>query len=141
MKSFIFDLITSPLSLFENPIHNYIAMAVIGAIAFAIAFRAVGELGLRGEAGSIAHWIIRLFVFVFIWLLCCVAIKIITFIINNWLVIIISIVLLLIVYLMKKYADSHPDSILNKKLFYVLFRYCYINKYHNKSVNSRLNRQ
>lgn len=112
MKSFIFDLITSSLSLFENPIHNYIAMAVIGAIAFAIAFRAVGELGLRGEAGSIAHWIIRLFVFVFIWLLCCVAIKIITFIIN-----IISIVLLLIVYLMKKYADSHPDSILNKKLF------------------------
>ena len=117
MKSFIFDLITSPLSLFENPIHNYIAMAVIGAIAFAIAFRAVGELGLRGEVGAIAHWIIRLFVFVFIWLLCCVAIKIITFIINNWLVIIISIVLLLIVYLMKKYADSHPDSILNKKLF------------------------
>lgn len=117
MKSFIFDLITSPLSLFENSIHNYIAMVVIGAIAFAIAFRAVGELGLRGEAGSIAHWIIRLFVFVFIWLLCCVAIKIITFIINNWLVIIISIVLLLIVYLMKKYADSHPDSILNKKLF------------------------
>ena len=117
MKSFIFDLITSPLSLFENPIHNYIAMAVIGAIAFAIAFRAVGELGLRGKAGSIAHWIIRLFVFVFIWLLCCVAIKIITFIINNWLVIIISIVLLLIVYLMKKYADSHPYSILNKKLF------------------------
>lgn len=117
MKSFIFDLITSPLSLFENPIHNYIAMAVIGAIAFAIAFRAVGELGLRGEAGSITHWIIRLFLFVFIWLLCCVAIKIITFIINNWLVIIISIVLLLIVYLMKKYADSHPDSILNKKLF------------------------
>lgn len=117
MKSFIFDLITSPLSLFENPIHNYIAMAVIGAIAFAIAFRAVGELGLRGKAGSITHWIIRLFVFVFIWLLCCVAIKIITFIINNWLVIIISIVLLLIVYLMKKHADSHPDSILNKKLF------------------------
>lgn len=33
MKSFIFDLITSPLSLFENPILNYIAMAVIGAIA------------------------------------------------------------------------------------------------------------
>lgn len=117
MKSFIFDLITSPLSLFENPIHNYIAMAVIGTIAFAIAFRAVRELGLRGEVGSIAHWIIRLFVFVFIWLLCCVAIKIITFIINNWLVIIISIVLLLIVYLMKKCADSHPNSILNKKLF------------------------
>ena len=117
MKSFIFDLITSPLSLFENPIYNYIAMGLIGTIAFAVAYRAVGELGLRGEAGSIAHWIIRFFVFVLIWLLCCIAIKIITFIMNNWLVIIISIVLLLIVYLMKKYADSHPESKLNKKIF------------------------
>ena len=117
MKSFIFDLITSPLSLFEDPIHNYIAMAVIGAIAFAIAFRAVGELGLRGEAGSIAHWIIRFFVFVFIWLLCCIAIKIVTFIINNWLVIIISLIMILIVFIMKKYADSHPESKLNKKIF------------------------
>ncbi len=117
MKSFIFDLITSSLSLFENPIYNYIAMGSIGAIAFAIAFRAVGELGLRGEAGSIAHWIIRFFVFIFIWLLCCIVIKIITFIMNNWLVIIISIVLLLTVYLMKKYADFHPESKLNKKIF------------------------
>lgn len=117
MKSFIFDLITSPLSLFENPIHNYIAMALIGAVAFGIAYRAVGELGLRGEAGSIAHWIIRFFVFVFIWLFCCIVIKIITFIMNNWLVVIISIVLLLIVFIMKKYADSHPESKLNKKIF------------------------
>lgn len=117
MKSFIFDLITSPLSLFENPIHDYIAMAVIGAVAFGIAYRAVGELGLRGEAGSIAHWIIRFFVFVFIWLFCCIVIKIITFIMNNWLVVIISIVLLLIVFIMKKYADSHSESKLNKKIF------------------------
>ncbi len=117
MKSFIFDLITSPLSLFENPIHNYIAMALIGAAAFGIAYRIVGELGLRGEAGSIAHWIIRFFVFVFIWLLCCIVIKIITFIVNNWLVVIISMVLLLTVFIMKKYADSHPESKLNKKIF------------------------
>ena len=117
MKSFIFDLITSPLSLFENPIYNYIAMALIGAIAFIIAYRTVEELGLRGEAGSIAHWIIRFLVLVAIWLLCCIAIKIITFIINNWLIIIVSIVLLLIVYLLKKYADSHPESKLNKKIF------------------------
>ena len=117
MKSFIFNLITSPLSLFENPLYNYIAMGLIGIVAFVIAFSAVGELGLSGEAGSIAHWIIRLFVFVFIWLICCIVIKIITFIMNNWLIIIISLVLLLIIYLMKKYADSHPESRLNKKIF------------------------
>ena len=117
MKSFIFDLITSPLSLFENPIHNYIAMAVIGAIAFAIAFRAVVELGLRGEAGSIAHWIIRFIVFVAIWLVSCIIIKAITFIINNWIIVTICAIMLLILYITKKYADAHPDSILNKKLF------------------------
>ena len=55
MKKFFFDLITSPFSLFENPIYDYLAMALIGAIAFAIAYRTIGELGLRGEAGSIAH--------------------------------------------------------------------------------------
>lgn len=117
MKSFIFDLITSPFSLFENPFYNYIAMAIIGAVAFGIAYRAVGELGLRGEAGSNAHWIIRFFVFVLIWLLCCIAIKVITFIINNWLVIIISLIMILIVFIMKKYTDSHPESKLNKKIF------------------------
>lgn len=83
MKKFIFDLITSSLSLFENPIYNYIVMAIIGYISFKIAFTIVGELGLRGEAGSIVHWIIRFFVLLFIWLLCCIIICFVTFIINN----------------------------------------------------------
>ena len=30
MKRFIFDFITSPFSLFENPFYDYIAIAVIG---------------------------------------------------------------------------------------------------------------
>ena len=117
MKKFLFDLITSPLSLFENPIHNYIAMAIIGFISFKIAFAIVGELGLRGEAGSIVHWIIRLFVFAFMWFICCVAITLITFIINNWIVIIISVILILIIYCLKKHAQNKPTSILNKKIF------------------------
>ncbi len=117
MKKFLFDLFTSPLSLFENPIYNYIAMAIIGYIAFKIAFSIVGELGLRGEAGSIVHWIIRFFVFAFIWFICCVAIALITFIINNWIIITISAILLLIVYVLKIYANKNPESILNKKIF------------------------
>ena len=39
MIKIIFDLITSPLSLFENPLQNYIAMAIIGTISYGIAFR------------------------------------------------------------------------------------------------------
>lgn len=117
MKSLIFDLITSPLSLFENSLYNWITMGLIGVIAYRIAFRTVRELGLRGEAGSDAHWIIRLFVFASIWLLCCIAIKIVTFIINNWWTIIVSLIILLIFYILKKYANSHPESKLNKKIF------------------------
>lgn len=117
MKKFMFDLITSPLSLFENPFYNYIAMAIVGFIAFKIAFAIVGELGLRGETGSIVHWIIRLFIFAFIWFICCVAIALITFVINNLIVITISAMLILIVYILKIYAKKNPKSILNKKIF------------------------
>ena len=117
MKRFLFDLITSPLSLFENPFYNYIAMAIIGFIAFKIAFAIVGELGISGEAGSIVHWIIRFFVFAFIWFICCVAITLVTFIINNWIIITISAILILIVYVLKMYTNKNPESILNKKIF------------------------
>jgi len=117
MKKFLFDLITSPFSLFENPFCNYIAMTIIGFIAFKIAFATVKELGLRGEAGSIVHWIIRLFVFAFVWFICCLVIVLITFIINNWIVITICTILLLIVYVLKIYANKNPKSILNKKIF------------------------
>lgn len=117
MKKFIFDLITASFSLFENPIYNYIAMTIIGFIAFKFAFGIVDELGLKKEAGSIAHWIIRLLAFVFIWLACSILIKLITFIMNNWLVVIISCLLLLLIYVLKIYSKSNPKSILNKKIF------------------------
>lgn len=117
MKKFLFDLITSPFSIFENPICDYVVLAIIGYIAYKVAFGTVGDLGLRGEAGSIAHWIIRFFVFAFIWFICCVAITLITFIINNWIIIMISAILLIIVYVLKIYANKNPESILNKKIF------------------------
>lgn len=117
MKKFIFDLITSPFSLFENPFYDYLAMALIGYIAYKIAFGIVGELGFRGEAGSIAHWTIRFVVMSLIWLACCIIIKVITFVINNWLVTIISVIMLLVIYILKKYANAHPESVFNKKLF------------------------
>lgn len=117
MKKILFDLITSPLSLFENPFYNYIAMAIIGCVAFKIAFTIVGDLGLRDEAGSIAHWIIRFFVFVLIWFICYVAIALISFVINNWIIVTISAILLIIVYVLKIYANKNSKSILNKKIF------------------------
>lgn len=117
MKKFIFDLITSPFSLFENPFYDYIAMAFIGYIAYIIAFKIVRELGFRGETGSIAHWSIRFVVMSLIWLACCIIIKVITFVIDNWLVVIISLIVISVFYIIKKYANSHSESIFNKRLF------------------------
>ena len=67
----IFEWLTGDFALFDNPLYNYIVMAVIGIIAFGVAFSLVGalyraeHLSSRG-AGSIIHWAIRLIVFVII---------------------------------------------------------------------------
>lgn len=116
MKKFMFEMITSPLFLFENPIYNYVAMTIIGYIAYKIAFSVVGELGFRGEIGSISHWIIRIFMFIFVWTICCIVITLVTFIIENLIIIIISTMLLFTIYILKIYANKNPICISNKKI-------------------------
>lgn len=116
MLKFIFDLITSQFSLFENLIYNYVAMGIVGSIAFIIALTAVGDLGFKGTLGSIAHWTIRFIVFVVVWFIFLVVINVIKFIRNNLISIIICIILSIVFYILKKYAESHPSCILNKKI-------------------------
>lgn len=72
MKGFlkpIYEIITGEFILFENIIGNYIAMGVIGIIAFIIAWNFVGLLYdskiISGKnIGSFIHWTVRLIVFV-----------------------------------------------------------------------------
>lgn len=68
---YAFEYLTDSFSLLNNPIDDYVAMAIIGFIAYVIAYNLVGKLysydwidGRR--AGHILHWIIRLVVFVVI---------------------------------------------------------------------------
>ncbi len=117
MKKFIFDLITSSYSLFENPFYNYIAMFIVGSIAFAIAWNLVGEIGARGELGSILHWIIRFIAFIIIWFIFSILISIILFIKRHWLILLICVVFLAIMFILNIYAKRHPNSFLNKKIF------------------------
>ena len=70
--SFCFDQLTDPLSLPLNPITEYIILAVIGMLAFILAFRLVGNMydaDVIGESvlGSIFHWVLRLVLFVSMW--------------------------------------------------------------------------
>ena len=100
MKRFLFDFITSGFSLFENPFYNFIAMAIVGSIAFSIAWNVVDVLGFRKSLGSVVHWIVRLIAFTIIWFI------------------------FLLVIIMK-YAKNHPNSFWNKKInFKFLLKPC-----------------
>ena len=117
MFKILFEIITFPLSLFENPIYNYISMALIGTVAYLIAYRTVGEIGLRGDAGSAAHWIIRTVAFITIWFLLCIIIKVICFAMNHYICASIAVLLLFILIFLEKYSNEHRECYLNKKLF------------------------
>lgn len=63
MLKMLFELATDSLAVFENPLHNYFAMAAIGAIAFAAGW----EVSPGGRWGSTIHWGVRFLVFVVLW--------------------------------------------------------------------------
>ncbi len=60
----VFEILTSTLSIVDDPILDIVIISIIGAVAFGIAWRFVGEIGVRGKLGSIIHWTVRLFVMV-----------------------------------------------------------------------------
>lgn len=78
--SIVFEFLTHPLGLPIDSLYEWIIMAILGTIAFVIAYSAVGKLGLRGNAGSVAHWTIRFVVFLILWAITRLAILVI----NNW---------------------------------------------------------
>ena len=91
--SFLFDRITNPLGLPIAWYWEWIILAVIELAAFAIAFRAVGNLYADGmisgsPAGSVLHWIIRLIVFVVIWAITYFVIWLAKLIFAHWLLIV-----------------------------------------------------
>lgn len=121
MKRFLFDFITSGFSLFENPFYNFIAMAIVGSIAFSIAWNVVDVLGFRKSLGSAVHWTVRLIAFASIWFVFLLIINMFKFIIENWIIILISAVALIILFIIMKYAKNHPNSFWNKKINFKIF--------------------
>ena len=72
MFKFIFDLAIEPLGLPIEWYYEWIILAVIGYIAYLIAYEKVGslyhgELILGRAAGSFYHWIIRTLYFIVMW--------------------------------------------------------------------------
>lgn len=86
---FMFERLTDPLGLPINALYEYIILAVIGAVAYGIAYSKVGDMYHGGfisgrTEGSFFHWLIRLILFVGLWLLTYGAIQGYFFVTANW---------------------------------------------------------
>ncbi len=86
---FLFERLTDPLGLPINALYEYIILAVIGAVAYGLAYRKVGDMyhsGMIGgrTSGSFFHWVIRAFLFVVLWLVAYGAIQGYYFVTANW---------------------------------------------------------
>lgn len=86
---FLFERVTDPLGLPINALYEYIILAVIGAVAYGIAYSKVGDMYHGGlisgrTEGSFCHWLIRLILFVGLWLLTYGAIQGYYFMTANW---------------------------------------------------------
>ena len=95
--SFAFDKLTDPLSLPLELYQEWIILGVIELIAFVIARRITGRLYDGGSiyghaAGSLCNWIIRFIIFVGIWAITNLTIRIVRFIIAHWIICIIAFV-------------------------------------------------
>ena len=72
MFKFIFEILTDPLGLPIEWYWEYLILAVIGVVAYAVAYRCVGDMYSGGmidgsTSGSFFHWLIRLILFVVLW--------------------------------------------------------------------------
>ena len=89
MFKFIFDLLTDPLGLPIEWYWEYIILLVIGAVAYAVAYRCVGDMYSGGmidgsTSGSFFHWLIRLILFVAMWAVTYGIIAAVKWLTDNW---------------------------------------------------------
>lgn len=94
MFKVIFEFLTDPLGLPIAWYWEYLILAVIGVIAYTIAYNTVGDMYradfISGRtSGSFFHWLIRLFVFAVIWMVTYGVIWIVKLITANWQIILI----------------------------------------------------
>ena len=89
MFKFRFDLLTDPLGLPIEWYWEYIVLLVIGAVAYAVAYRCVGDMYSGGmidgsTSGSFFHWLIRLILFVILWAVTYGIIAVVKWLTDNW---------------------------------------------------------
>ena len=78
------NILTSPLGLPIDFLYEWAILLIIEAIAFPIAWNAVGRLGVRGQAGSELHWFIRIIAYIVLWAIARTLIQSYYFLSANW---------------------------------------------------------
>ena len=114
MKS-IFELLTSPLGLPIPTIWEWVILAIIGAIAFRIAWK----VSPGGEFGSAIHWIVRFGIFIILWAVAYGIILLFQWLFDNWIVVLCVtvgiIVVGIIIWLVLRYKHRKKEDKLNAR--------------------------
>ena len=89
MFKFIFEILTDPLGLPIEWYWEYLILAVIGVVVYAVAYRCVGDMYSDGmidgsTSGYFFHWLIRLILFVALWAVTYGIIAAVKWLTDNW---------------------------------------------------------
>ena len=84
MLKLLFTLLTDPLGLPINALWEYVILAVIGEIAYRIAW----EASPGGFGGSTIHWVVRAIAFVIMWAITYAVIAVVKWIFAYWVLIV-----------------------------------------------------
>ena len=107
----IYDFVMDQFTLFDNPVWNYIAIAIVGIKAFGIAWNVVGSLYNSGDIqggciGSVIHWVIRILVAGILFVVLSMILAAIRFLLSIpgwvWIAVLLGIAILLLVALIVK---------------------------------------
>lgn len=140
----LYELLTYPLSVIEDPFWDFVLLTIIGSISFIIAWNFVGETGIRGKAGSILHWTIRIIVMFVLCMITSLIIKLIAFIYSIplviWSVIGVIIILIGLIFVTLKVTifskkEKKKNSIDKQKNRYIVLIKRIINNYYVKKTN------
>ena len=140
----LYELLIYPLSVIEEPFWDFVLLTIIGSISFIIAWNFVGETGIRGKAGSILHWTIRIIVMFTLCMITSLIIKLIVFIYSIplviWIVIGVIMVLIGLIFVVLKLTilskkEKKKSSIDKQKNRYIVLMKRIINNYYDKRTN------
>lgn len=136
----LYEMLTYPLSIIEDPFWDFVLMTIIGSLAFIVAWNFVGEIGIRGKAGSILHWTVRIIVMFLLCFITSLVIKLVIFIYNiplvTWLAIGIAVLLILLIVIVLKFTlfskkEKKRNEIDKQKNRYIVLMKRIINYYYN----------